>query len=476
MIQNNKIITLVIFLGFFISVLFTINNLNKYDKNIKTADDLYYHQMIKFDAYRYLSHGYEIKNQLKNGKNFFETGRGHFTKYLPPRIAAAYYYVFDLDFFDNFDKKKVNLGIHFPYLLFQCIFYFFSVSLLYLSASKIFNRKICFYLILFLCLEPTINQYHASFWSESFLFSFIIILCSLIIRQNPNKWILFLVGIFLGILSLQKEYAIFYIIPIIIYYLFYLKNQKLKNITVLLLGFLIVLSILGFNNLKRTGNFYLMAATTKLSLHTHLIDYVISVARNLDDYEFNKIEGEAVLQWLNNNSIEFNSDSKYLKKSKGYMQYRYSLTSEKDVISFDNYIMSRTFNYMREYPFDFAKQIFKRSIHITLLNPFHIYSDHKYTSGEVYYLSNEHDKIVPYRVFYTLIVYIVCLIGFISMIKTKNYKILLFLIMSILYFLLPVSWLGNTRNFVPCLIFISFFFAFGVDRIQELIGETKKQQ
>ena len=62
--------------------------------------------MIKYDSYRYLSHGAEIKRDLERNKNFFETGREHFSKYLPPRLAAAYYYFFDIDLFNNFEKKK----------------------------------------------------------------------------------------------------------------------------------------------------------------------------------------------------------------------------------------------------------------------------------------------------------------------------------------------------------------------------------
>ena len=96
MIKNNKITLLVIFVGFIFSILFSINNLNKYDKNIN-SNGSFYHQMIKADPYRYLSHGAEIKNQLKNGINFFKTGREHYTKYLPSRIAAAYYYLFDIN-------------------------------------------------------------------------------------------------------------------------------------------------------------------------------------------------------------------------------------------------------------------------------------------------------------------------------------------------------------------------------------------
>jgi hypothetical protein len=78
--------------------------------------------MIKADPYRYLADGYTIKEDLKNGEDFFSTGN-NYTKYLPSRIAAAYYYFFDKDLFNNFIDKKINIGIHFPYLVIQNIFY-----------------------------------------------------------------------------------------------------------------------------------------------------------------------------------------------------------------------------------------------------------------------------------------------------------------------------------------------------------------
>jgi len=476
MLQNKKSTLILIFIGFIISTSLTVNNLNKYDKYLIGDDGKPYHQMIKADVMRYVSHANVIKDQLQNGLNFFETGRSHFTKYLPPRILAAYYYFFNIDPINESFVKKINLGIHFPYLLLQSIVYFFSVTLLYLSASKIFNPRTCFYLILFLSIEPTINQYHASLWSESFLFSFIILLTSLIINPNPKVRHFFLIGILLGTISLQKEYTIFYIIPIIIYYLFFLKDQRFKNATVLLLGFIVVQSILGFNNLKRSGEFYILSSTTKISLHNYIVPNVIMKVQKLDYSEYHLKEGKAALGWINKNSIAYNQESKKLKVRKGFNEYRGSIINEKDLIGFDNFITSRTFNYILQYPLDFTKHILKKSIHISLLNPFHIYSDNNYRSSKIYYTSLEHDKFIPYRIFYTLVIYFFCLVGFISMMKKKNYKILFFLIISILSFYLPVSWLGNTRNFVPCLIFISFFFAFGAEKVQKLIEVTKNKQ
>mgnify|MGYP001383295793 CR=1 FL=1 len=55
---------------------------------------------------------------------------------------------------------------------------------------------------------------------------------------------------------------------------------------------------------------------------------------------------------------------------------------------------------------DRIKLVLKKSIHVTLLNPFHIYSDHNFISGETYYITETHDKLVPVRIIYTLIIYI----------------------------------------------------------------------
>jgi hypothetical protein len=104
MIKNfNFLIIFSIVLSFIFSISLSNYNLSKYDINVIDGD-ISYHKMIKTDPHRYLSHGSEIKDQLKDGKNFFVTGREHYTKYLPPRLAAIYYYIFDIDI----EKIKLN--------------------------------------------------------------------------------------------------------------------------------------------------------------------------------------------------------------------------------------------------------------------------------------------------------------------------------------------------------------------------------
>ncbi len=100
-----------------------------------------------------------------------------------------------------------------------------------------------------------------------------------------------------------------------------------------------------------------------------------------------------------------------------------------------------------------------------VLNPFHIYSDLNFSSGEIYFETKAHKKFVPVRIAYTFLLYLIALIGLIILIKKKEYKITFLLVLSLLYFFGLVGWSGNTRYFVPNLIYILVFFSFGLNFI-----------
>ena len=172
---------ILIFLSILISISYANFNISKYDKNTLNDNGQSYHLMIKNDAIRYFSHGDKIKEELKNGKNYFETGRHNFTKYLYPRIIALYYLIFDYNLFENDSKNLIKLGIHFKFLVFQILLYYLSITFLYFQIREHFDKKILFFSLIFLCLEPTIFQYHGSFWSESIFFSIQILLVALIL-------------------------------------------------------------------------------------------------------------------------------------------------------------------------------------------------------------------------------------------------------------------------------------------------------
>ena len=480
MIKHKKAL-IIILLGFLISIYLSVHNIKNHDKNVVDTDGNIYHKMIKFDAYRYLSHGDEIKNQLKQGVNFFKTGREHYTKYLPARIMAFYYYFFDINLFENKEDKnikKIKLNIHLNYLIIQCLFYFFCITIFYLSLSKLLNENITLSIIAFLSLEPTINQYHSTFWSESIFFSIQILLMSLILKKDSSILNFGLIGIFLAILSLQKEYAIFYIFFISIYFIFTKEKKIIAKLSVIFLFFFLIQSILVLNNYFRSGKFYIMTADSKVNIFNDMVTHVMAKTLNIPHRKFIEKEGEVVIKWLDDNSIQI--DQKKLDKkleinnydAPSWIDFREFL-NEQNKVKFDIFIRDRTIKFLMDYPEEFIKRVIKNSAHIALLNPFHIYSDHNFRSGEIYYFSQKQDELVKYRLIYSLIIYSVCLIGLFNIMKKKEYKLLFFLVVSIFYFYSLVSWQGNTRYFVPAFLYASIFFGFGLDKILNLIKQKK---
>ena len=463
----NSLSILIIFFAFLSSVFLSKYNLDNYDVNISTGDGIY-HKMIKTDPYRYLSHGAEIKEQIENGTNFFQTGRDHYTKYLPPRIAALYYYIFDINFSNNPKTAQVNTGNHFFYLLFQNLFYFFSITFLYFKISKIFDKKILLFSILFLCFDPTIFQYHGAFWSESIFFSLQILILALIFMKNKSFYIYLIIGLLIGILSLQRQLAIFYIIPVLIYTFIFDKKKLFINFPLIIFGFFIIQIFLGLNNYSRSGKFYIMTADTKVEMHRIIVLKVMSKKLNISHKEFHELEGKASLDWIIKNNMEINLDDDELKKSIGFMNYRNQL-SESDKVTFDGFIRKRTFKYVFQNPIDFFKFAFNSAIHVPLLNPFHIYSHHNFKSGEIYYLTNRHDELIPIRIIYSLLIYFFVMFGFIYFLKKKDYKTLFYLTISFLYFYATIFWNGNTRYFLPSYIYLSFFFGAGLNYITSKI-------
>ena len=78
------------------------------------------------------------------------------------------------------------MDIHFPYLIIQCLIYYISLFFLYSIISNKLEKKVCMGIIFFLALEPTIFQYHGTFWTESIFFSIQLIIIGLILNDKVN--------------------------------------------------------------------------------------------------------------------------------------------------------------------------------------------------------------------------------------------------------------------------------------------------
>ena len=177
----------------------------------------------------------------------------------------------------------------------------------------------------------------------------------------------------------------------------------------------------------------------------------MSKKMNISKDEFNIIEGKAAKDWAINENILLIENQ---NKSMDIYEFRKRVANEKDKVKLDNFLAERSIDYLFDNVYDFSKFILKKSLHTILLNPFHIYSDHHFNSGEYYYTSETHKKLLPARIIYSILIYILCIIGLIELYKQKKYKdISLFIV----FYIFMVLFRGNTRYFVPCLIYLSIF-------------------
>ena len=454
--------TILIFIALILSLFYSNDNIKKYDKNVLDQNGNSIHLMLKNDSFRYFSHGFEIKEQLKKDKNYFDTGRDNFTKYLFPRIIALYYKVFDYNLYEDSDKKIVKLGIHKNFLFFQVLIYYLSIYFLYFQLKDKLENKFLFFSLFFLCFEPTIFQYHGSFWSESIFFSLQILIMALVLNHKSSNLRLFIIGILLSLLALQRSNGFYYIFPVILYFYFMKEFILYKKIPVMLLGFILVINFVGFHNYKKTGKYFIIPTETKSVLHAYIVPNILN-QKELD------IEKNKFLKFAKEKEILI--DNKTLEKF-SYQRYSFifcqNLSDDNKLFNnFElcNYFDKRSKEIIFNNPVKTIKFIARKSLSYSLLNPLHIYSDHKFLSGEEYYRSDLHKELIPLRIIYSLIIYMICLIGFIKLLQIKDKKLFLYIFISSIYFYCILSWHGNNRYFTPVLIYASFFFGLGVNTI-----------
>ena len=199
--------------------------------------------MIMGDTKFYWTEAEELKRDLYDGKNYFNSGRKYTRTYLPSKILALYSHISGQELFENFENKKIKSGYEkLTFLILQSLIYYLALFFFHQKILDFYNYNYqkCFFITGFLAIEPTIIQWHSSFWTESIFFSLQLITLALIIHKTNNRFFNFFIGIFVGLMYLQKTVAMFFIFPVIFYFIVSKKRGDLISILNLIFGFLII--------------------------------------------------------------------------------------------------------------------------------------------------------------------------------------------------------------------------------------------
>lgn len=446
---------LIILIGLFCSFLFSTYSINKYNIYEISTDNKNYHSMIKGVNANHWKKAKNIKDQLSEGKNYFESGDIYDRNYLPSKIFLLYSYLTGDELIESQNDNKIVTNNK------KIIFLFFQ-SILYSSILFIFSLKLLdllkpvqvFCVISFLSFEPTLFQWHSSFWTESIFMSLQLLFFTILLTKNLKYKDAFIGGLILGLMFLQRSATIYYILPILIFLYFSIKENKFKKISFFLASYLIVLLFVGIHNLKRAGVLYIAPTDQKLAIKIYMMPNIMSLKENISTFEAQeKIEKE-----INNLKIKKN----------------FKLDNEGELIEYYKMIQNYSYKYIFQNPIDTTKFIFKKSLHTAVLDPVHVIYFHKFEyKGKNRYLNSpEHQFWIPIRIVYSFTIYLIVLIGFFVLLK-KDKKIFFLAFISTTYFFLILSWLGNPRYFTPCLIYLSLFFGLGLDKIIETLKFKK---
>ena len=188
MIQFNrtKIIAFIILVGFIYSVILSVINTKKYDNYRILENGNLEHSIIRTDVRQYWTSAYLFKKDFENGKGFFKSGEENQNIYLYPKFIALYFTIINENIKDssgNFVIDNFKFGIP----IIQSIIYYSILILLAIEIKKKFSNRISLFIISFLALEPTIMQYHGSYWTESLYFSLLLAITYFFLKTSKDK-------------------------------------------------------------------------------------------------------------------------------------------------------------------------------------------------------------------------------------------------------------------------------------------------
>jgi len=469
-----KKIFVLIFLGLISSIVLSSYYIIKYDKY---RDDGYSHVMLKDETLLHWHKSAKIVEDVKKGKNFFLSGDAIFSKPLPQRLVAIYSLLSGHEIIEEWEPSiKIKLGGKLPFLIIQSLVYYLALVYLVLKISKIFPIENCFYIVFFLTFEHTIFQYHSSFWTESFYFTLQILILGLLFNNSYKIFDNLFVGILVGILFLQRSVGIFYLIPIIIYFIFSFRSKSIKPIIASIIGYSLIVLLIGIYNYKKIDAYYFYPVEGKQDIYHSLSIPLLSEKEKISDTETNKKEVQKAYTWLKNNNIKL-KDEFDLDKMTSVLNLKTFIKNEKDKMKLYDYMNKRQYKIVFENPLAATKLAITRVMHFVVLDPTHnyYYNEHRGQNKKpVFIKSKTHKNWIPFRIIYTLLIYFVCFFGLIYFFKQKNYQLLLLLVLSILYYTILFGWHGMTRLFVPSLIYLSFFFGNGLVLLINLIKKNEK--
>ena len=243
--------------------------------------------------------------------------------------------------------------------------------------------------------------------------------------------------------------------------MFFTEKRKLHSIIFITFGYLLILIFLGVHNYSRSNVFYVTSTQAKIGFWMYLIPQVLSKSNKIEINESYEILNNKIKKWKKQN--DFSESDMEIEKNKLLLaEYK---KNESMKIMLNNFFVTSSI-------------VLKNSLHFIVFDPLgHTYYFHKYDyktpAGIGYWKSKEHQFWIIPRIIYSLLIYLISLIGLYNLSNNKEKKYIFLVLACLLYFTLVQSWIGNNRYSTPNLIFLSILFSFGLNNLYNLFKKIR---
>tara|TARA_B110000444_G_C18815514_1_gene584916 strand:- start:951 stop:1652 length:702 start_codon:yes stop_codon:yes gene_type:complete len=218
-------------------------------------------------------------------------------------------------------------------------------------------------------------------------------------------------------------------------------------VLIISLVYIFALVSIGYANYKRVGVFYFMPTQGSEAIFHYLAKPILTKSQNISNEEAQQILDHDLNNWINENKIK-------------------NISNEKNRIKFLKYKKKYTLDLIKNNLAISLKIISWKSIQTGILSPQYLFYYHykEYDRNiRPYYLKKDfYNFWMPIQLVYSLIIYLIIILGLLNSLKNLNWKFNLFLITSAVYMFCILGWVGNSRYFLPSLIYLSFYFGYGI--------------
>lgn len=431
------------------------------------------HGIVKNDAVNYYMYGARIIQEVHDGRSFFLAGGGgrYEWTFLYPRLIALYGLA--TGGIRLHPDGTVPTGQVYGLLMAQSVVYSLAVAAMFLALTTVVPYAVACGAGVFLAIEPTLLQYAALVYSETFFVAFLLFAfaCWLIAIRRIERGLsgapfLIAAGVAFGAAFLQRPVAL--LLPVVAVAVLPLSaplwcRRRLIRCAVQLLGpFLLIVGLLALHNLWRAGFAYIMPQQSLYVPQAYVASDVVARVRGISVEQARRDLLRATIDRAKAAGVVPRDDP-----ARGLLTGGSDPDwSERQWYEFNRMRQQSAVETFLTYPSETVRLLVRRTAASVNVDPFFTFrllrtSLRSPAAGAQREFEALRERVAPFRLAYSALILAPAVVGILSAWRMQR-PLTALLVGLVAYLVGMTGYMGNGRYLVPALISYSVFWTLAV--------------